>query len=82
MHEAGLMQTALNMAQDVARSNQADRIQRICLRVGQESGVVPEALFFAFDVIRGETMAADAVLQIVSVPGRDIELAQVEVSQR
>lgn len=81
MHEAGLMQTALEMAQDVARRHQADCIQRICLRVGRDSGVVAEALFFAFDALRGQTMAADAVLQIDTVAGRDIELAQVEVTQ-
>lgn len=80
MHEASLMQSALEMAQDVARQQNANRIHRIRLRIGQDSGVVPDALTFAFEVMRANTICANAVLEFEDGSGRDLELSSVEVS--
>lgn len=68
MHEAGLMQTALDLAAAHARSAGATRIHRICLRVGELSGVVPEALEFAFQALSAGGPAEGAVLEIERVP--------------
>ena len=38
------------------------------LRIGRLSGVVPDALSYAFEVMRQGTMAADAELHIESIP--------------
>ncbi len=46
----------------------AHRILEIRLRVGALSGVVPEALEFAFELLRAGTLAESARLQIVPVP--------------
>ncbi len=56
------------MAIETARSRQAARVTRIRLRVGALSGVVPEALRFAFDVVSRETAAEGAALEIEHVP--------------
>ncbi len=66
MHEVGLMENALAIALDYARREKANRIHQIALRVGDLSGVEPEALRFAFDVVTQGTIAAQAELKIES----------------
>lgn len=68
MHEVGLMHSTLKLAEKQAQANGATQIHRLRLRVGAMSGVVPEALEFAFQALRPETMAAQAVLEIETVP--------------
>ena len=70
MHELSIMQGALNQALQQARQAGAARIYEIRLRVGVLSGVVPEALQFAFEAVTTGTIAEDAVLTIESVPAR------------
>lgn len=67
MHEVGIMQSTLNLALHQATQNQAAKIHLIVMRVGELSGVVPEALEFAFEVLRRDTLAAEARLQIERV---------------
>ncbi len=68
MHEVGLMQSALDLAVEYATREGAQHIHLIRLRVGPLSGVVPEALRFAFDVVIRGTMAEGASLEIEEVP--------------
>ena len=67
MHEVAIMTEALRMAEDAAKSAGAARIVRLKLRLGSLSGVVPESMRFAFDVVSHDTMAAGAVLEIEPV---------------
>lgn len=69
MHEVGIMQSALEIAERQARAAGAARICEIRMRVGRMTGVVPEALDHAFEVLRGGTMAEDARLNVEYVPG-------------
>ena len=68
MHEVGLMQDAMEIAERWARRQGATRIHRIRMRVGIQSGVVPDALEFAFEAISPATMAAGGRLDIEPVP--------------
>lgn len=68
MHEVGIMQSAMEAAQDAAKASGASRIHVLRLRVGAMTGVVREALEFAFEVARAGTMAGDARLEIEAVP--------------
>lgn len=68
MHELSIMVEALRMAEEAAQAAQAKRIVAVKLRVGRLSGVVPEAMEFAWDAVRSGTMAENAVLEIESVP--------------
>ncbi len=70
MHEVGLMENALAIALDYAHRDRASRIHKICLRVGTLSGVEPDALRFAFDVVTKNTIADSAQLEIESTPTR------------
>ena len=68
MHEASLMSQTLAMAQSRAMEAGAVRIVSLRLGVGVLSGVVSDSLQFAFEAMRVGTMAADARLDIETVP--------------
>ena len=55
------------MAVETAQSSGAVRVTALRLRVGKLSGAVPEAMQFAWDVVRTGTMAENARLEIESV---------------
>jgi hydrogenase nickel incorporation protein HypA/HybF len=60
MHEVSIMESAVRMAVDAAKSAGASRVLVLRLRVGTLSGAVPEALRFAFDVVCRDTIAEGA----------------------
>jgi hydrogenase nickel incorporation protein HypA/HybF len=68
MHEVALMQQTLEMAFEQAAKHGAQRILRMTLRVGASSGVLSDALSFAFDVLSQGTIAEGARLEMESVP--------------
>lgn len=68
MHELSIMEEAIRMAVDAAKSAGKSRVLALRLRVGTLSGVVPESLRFAWDVVCSGTIAAGASLEIESVP--------------
>jgi hydrogenase nickel incorporation protein HypA/HybF len=68
MHEVSLMEQTLEIAIAQARSQNSTQIHHLKMRVGEVSGVVPEALNFAFDVVTQGTIAEGATLQIEMVP--------------
>ncbi len=70
MHEVSLMAQTLELAIAQTRDRQAQRIHRLKMRIGELSGVVPEALEFAFDVAIPGTPAEGAVLELETVPAR------------
>jgi hydrogenase nickel incorporation protein HypA/HybF len=67
MHEVSIMTEAVRMAVDAAQAAGASRVIGLRLRVGKLSGAVPEAMTFAWDVVRQNTMAAAATLTIETV---------------
>jgi hydrogenase nickel incorporation protein HypA/HybF len=68
MHELGLMQETLALALAHAGHRDARAIHRISLRIGRLSGVVSEAMAFAFEAVAAGTIAEGAVLEIEDVP--------------
>ena len=70
MHELSIMQSALSLALDQARKAGAARVHLIRLRIGALSGVVPDALEFAFEALAPGTLAEGAELAIEHVPAR------------
>ena len=68
MHEVGLMESALEIVFDNAKQQNATRIHKVGMKVGALSGVVPDALEFAFEALVRNTIAADAVLEIELIP--------------
>ena len=70
MHEVGIMASAMDAVLAQAREHGASRVHLIVLRVGALSGVEPEALRFAFDIVAKDTPADGADLEIDTVPAR------------
>lgn len=68
MHEVSIMEQTMQIALESAREQDAIAIHGVKMRVGVGSGVVPEALQFAFDVVTQGTMAEGANLEIETVP--------------
>lgn len=68
MHELSLMEAVRQQALAAALADGASRITAIRLQVGQQSGVEPEALRFAFPVVMAGTIAAAAELAIELEP--------------
>ncbi len=66
MHEVGIMEQTVEIAID--RAGRVDRIYTLKMRIGKMSGVVPEALEFAFDVVTQGTIAEGAKLEIETIP--------------
>ena len=64
------MQGALSQVLDEAGKAGAKRVLNIRLRIGALSGVVPDALQFAFEALADGTPAQDALLAIEDVPAR------------
>ena len=69
MHEVSIMQSTLQLADEHLQKASCTVIHCIRLRVGLLSGVVPEALAFAFEVLKADTSAANATLEIERAPG-------------
>jgi hydrogenase nickel incorporation protein HypA/HybF len=69
MHEFSLAVRMVELAETAARREGAGRIDRVHVEVGALSGVVPEALEFAFRGAREGTIAAGASLEVTLVPG-------------
>ena len=68
MHELSIMESILDTAQTQAQANDARQIHRISLQIGDLSGIVPEALRFAFETCTANTIAAGATLEIEKMP--------------
>ncbi len=68
MHEIGIMEQTLEIAIQNAQAQNANKIEKITMEIGKISGVVPEALKFAFDVVSKNTIAENATFIINNIP--------------
>ncbi|MFF9639521.1 hydrogenase maturation nickel metallochaperone HypA [Streptomyces bacillaris] len=72
MHELSIAVAVVEQVEGAVREQGAgeERVRSLTLRVGELSGVVPEALDFSFGVAAEGTVLADARLLIETVEGR------------
>ncbi|MBV1700759.1 MAG: hydrogenase maturation nickel metallochaperone HypA [Hyphomicrobiales bacterium] len=85
MHEMALIESVVEIAEEVARQNGARRIIRLRLDIGELSIAEPDALTFCFAAVTQGTMAQDAELEICRVAGRGWCLdcaTEIAMSQR
>jgi hydrogenase nickel incorporation protein HypA/HybF len=69
MHELSIAQSLITEVQDALPVDcPPEQVRIIHLQVGALSGVVPEALTFAFECLAPDTPLADATLQIHTKP--------------
>jgi hydrogenase nickel incorporation protein HypA/HybF len=75
MHEMALAEGVLELVEETARREAARTVRLVVLEIGRLSSVEPEALRFCFAAVTRGTIAQDAVLEIVDVPGAGLCLA-------
>ncbi len=80
MHEMAIAQSVFDIAFGEARKHGVARIRKIKLSIGEFSGAVKDSLDFAFDVLKKNTPAADADIEIEVVKLRAVcdECGEVE----
>ncbi|PWY53901.1 hydrogenase maturation nickel metallochaperone HypA [Legionella qingyii] len=69
MHELWLCKSILEIIKQKADTTQCARIKKIVLEIGQLAAVEKNALIFGFTVIAKGTVAENAELYIVDIPG-------------
>ncbi len=69
MHELSIVQALIEQVErEVRRAGQPGRVVKLGLTIGRFSGVCPESLRFAFDLLVPETPLAGAAVEIAE-PG-------------
>jgi len=68
MHELSIALSVLDIVRSAAADAGISRVDTVRLRVGRATGVLPDALRFAFDCSKAGTPAEVAVLEIEEVP--------------
>ena len=68
MHELSIALSVLDIVKSAAADAGLSRVDTVRLRIGRATGVLPEALHFAFDCSKAGTPAAGAALEIEEVP--------------
>jgi hydrogenase nickel incorporation protein HypA/HybF len=82
MHELSIVAGLFDILEEKAREHRAKMIVSVTIKVGKLSGTVPDLLVSAFDIYKEGTLAAEARLEIISLPvktkcgncGREFEL--------
>jgi len=69
MHEMSLCEGVLQILESEAEKQGFSKVKKVFLEIGDLSSVEPEAMLFCFDVVTRNSLAEDADLIIVNVPG-------------
>ncbi len=68
MHEVSIALSLLEITKERCRQEGCQSVESVRVRVGKASGVSPESLNFAFEIVKKDTVARDAKLIIDLVP--------------
>lgn len=69
MHEMSLCESVLQILEDSARQQGFSRVKTVWLEIGGLAGVELEAMRFGFDAVKCGTLADQARLEIIELPG-------------
>jgi hydrogenase nickel incorporation protein HypA/HybF len=69
MHEMSLAEGVLQVVEETAMREKAQRVKLIVLEIGRLAAVEPEALRFCFAAVADGSVAQGAALEIIEVPG-------------
>jgi len=70
MHEMSLAEGVLQLIEDSAKTQDFSRVKTVWLEIGQLAGVEAEAMKFCFDAVMRDSIAQDAELVIIELPGQ------------
>lgn len=69
MHELGITQSIVEIAEKTAREQHAAKVLSVSVEIGELSGVIPDAVEFCFEACIQETLLEGSRLIIVRIPG-------------
>lgn len=67
MHEVSIIQNVIKIVSEKAIENKLTKVTKVCLKIGELSGVMPECLNFAFKICIIDTMLEGSTLEIEKV---------------
>ncbi|WP_456299004.1 hydrogenase maturation nickel metallochaperone HypA [Methylovulum miyakonense] len=70
MHELSLCESILQVLEQQAQTQQYRKVKTVWLEIGVLAGVEVEALRFSFDVVTQGSLAEQAKLEIIDMPGQ------------
>lgn len=70
MHEMSLAEGVLHIVEGAAHAQGFSRVTEVRLEIGKLSSVEPEALRFCLGVVFKHSLAAEAVIEFIELPGR------------
>lgn len=70
MHEMSLCESILQVLEQQAEAQHYHKVKTVWLEIGALAGVDAEALRFCFDVVMQGSLADQAHLEMVAVPGQ------------
>jgi hydrogenase nickel incorporation protein HypA/HybF len=70
MHEMSLAEGVLQLIEDSAKTQDFSRVKTVWLEIGQLAGVEVEAMKFCFDAVVRDSIAQNAELVIIELPGQ------------
>ena len=70
MHEFSLCESIVETLTTQTRQQGFTQVRRVWLEIGALANVELDALRFAFEIVRQNTVAATAELDIITLPGR------------
>jgi len=79
MHELSIAVNIVDIACEEAERQGDSRVDAVYLNLGVLSGVVKEALQFSWELACEGSRIAGARLEIRDVPGREMQVAAIEV---
>jgi len=68
MHEVSIALDLIRIVTEQCEKSGYEKIDAVNLKIGRASGIMPDALFFAFEAVKDGTPAAGATLHIEEVP--------------
>lgn len=69
MHEMSLCESVLQIIEQQAQAQHYQKVKAVWLEIGALSGVEAEAMRFCFEVVMQGSLAEQARLEILEVPG-------------
>jgi hydrogenase nickel incorporation protein HypA/HybF len=68
MHELAIAESLLQIVLEEGRRHNLEKVNVIRLQIGALANVIPEALSFSFEMVRANTIASEATLEIETLP--------------
>jgi hydrogenase nickel incorporation protein HypA/HybF len=68
VHELAIAESLMEIVLEEGRRHNLQEVTLIRLQIGAMAAVVPEALTFSFEMVRQNTIASGAVLEIETLP--------------